>query len=145
MTKLTISPTQATYSYTDGVEAVGVQFDGPAGLHGPFIQGAAATVDVAWNVADATFEDLLDFYRLHGQRGLPFLIDLIFETGAPVEHTAYFIPGSLQVTSLDGPVFEVKAQLEVLPLRLVGPASVASTDDVAAQATVNAYVRRIPK
>lgn len=123
LTKLILPPNNSSYSVTDGKEVVSVALDGGAGRYRRDIIGASSAVSVQWVCDRGEYEYLRAFYRsLLGKGALPFLIDLILDDPLPVEHKAYFVPGSMVLTGQRGLSYYVSAQLEVEP---------AEVDDVA--------------
>lgn len=119
LTKFTIAPDNSSYSVTDGKEVVSVALDGGASRYRRDILGASSIVNVQWVCDREEFHYIRAFFRsLTGKGALPFVIDLILDDPLPVEHKAYFVPGSMVLTSQRGLSYYVTAQLEVEPVDL---------------------------
>lgn len=116
ITKFIIPPDNSAYSATDGKEVVATQLDGGAARYRRDIIGATSTVSVSWILGRDEYKYLRSFYRgITGKGATPFLIDLILDECEPIEHKAYFIPGSMQLTAQKGLTYWASAQLEVYP------------------------------
>ncbi len=117
LTKFIIAPDNSSYSVTDGKEVVSVALDGGAGRYRRDILGASSVVNVQWVCSREEFHYIRAFFRsLTGKGSSPFAIDLILDDPLPVEHKAYFIPGSMTLTGQKGLSYYVTAQLEVEPV-----------------------------
>lgn len=114
--KLSVTPTQASYSVNDGREVVSIQLDGGAARYRRDILNANSIVSVNWVLDKTGFNYIRGFYRVTTASGsLPFLIDLIIDEADLTEHEAHFTPNSLKVTGIDGGRYLVSAELEVKP------------------------------
>lgn len=117
LTKLALAPDNSSYSVTDGKEVVSVALDGGAGRYRHDILGASSFVSVQWVCDRTEYRYLRTFYSALVDKGAtPFLIDLILDDPLPVEHKAYFVPGSMTLTGQKGLSYYVSAQLEVEPV-----------------------------
>jgi hypothetical protein len=117
LTKFIIRPDNSSYSATDGKEVVSVALDGGSSRYRRDILGASSIVNVQWVCDREEFHYIRAFFRsLTGKGALPFAIDLILDNSLPVEHKAYFIPGSMVLTGQRGLSYYVSAQLEVEPV-----------------------------
>jgi hypothetical protein len=117
LSKLRLAPDSSSYSVTDGKEVVSVALDGGAGRYRHDILGASSVVSVQWICDRNEYRYLRTFYSEIVDKGsLPFAIDLILDDPLPVEHKAYFIPGSMTLTGQRGLSYYVTAQLEVEPV-----------------------------
>lgn len=116
MTKLTICPDVASYTTGDGLEVVSTQLDGGAPRIRRDVLGAWASVSVQWTVTPFGMKYLRAFYRAQTVSGsLQFEIDLRLDDEVPTEHTALFMPSSMQVSPIDTLNYSVTAQLYVQP------------------------------
>lgn len=116
LTKLVLAPDNSSYSVRDGKEVVSVALDGGAGRYRRDILGASSAVSVQWICDREEYHYLRSFYRaLLGKGAKPFLIDLILDDPLPMEHKAYFVPGSMALTAQRGLAYYVSAELEVEP------------------------------
>lgn len=119
LTKLILRPDNSSYSVTDGKEVVSTALDGGAGRYRRDILGATSSVNVQWVCDREDYHYIRAFYRsLLGKGAKPFLIDLVLDDPLPVEHKAYFVPGSMTLTSQRGLSYIVQAQLEVEPAEI---------------------------
>lgn len=117
LSKFKLAPDNSSYSVTDGKEVVSVALDGGAGRYRQDILGASSSVSVQWVCDRTEYRYLRAFYSAIADKGAtPFLIDLILDDPLPVEHKAYFVPGSMVLTSQKGLSYYVSAQLEVEPV-----------------------------
>lgn len=117
LTKFIVRPDNSSYSATDGKEVVSVALDGGSSRYRRDILGASSAVNVQWVCNREEFHYIRAFFRaLTGKGSLPFAIDLILDNPLPVEHKAYFIPGSMVLTGQRGLSYYVSAQLEVEPV-----------------------------
>jgi hypothetical protein len=116
MIKLSLPPTQASYKVTDGDEVIANKLDGGASRYRRDILGSTSIVVVQWNCHVYELNYIRAFFRSITKHGSePFLVDLVLNSVNLTEHTAYFIPGTMQLTCLGGPNYAVSAQLEVVP------------------------------
>jgi len=117
LSKFKLAPDNSSYSVTDGKEVIGVSLDGGAGRYRRDILGASSAVSVQWVCDRDEYRYLRTFYSALVDKGAtPFLIDLILDNPLPVEHKAYFVPGSMVLTGQKGLSYYVSAQLEVEPV-----------------------------
>lgn len=111
MAKLNIPPDSEGYGAVWGDEVLATQVEGgPARYRQVFI-GAPGTVPVTWKCNAAEYDTLCAFYETN--KALPFQIDLIWKTSAPVERNAHFVPGTFKLASQSGQTYIVQAELEV--------------------------------
>jgi hypothetical protein len=79
-------------------------------------KNTAKALPVTWIVGGIEFDYLMAFYRRATKRGvLPFLIDLPLQDRTMSRHKACFSPGSLNIRSNAPLLYEVTAQLMVVP------------------------------
>lgn len=117
--KLKLAPDNSSYSVTDGKEVVSIALDGGAGRYRRDVLGASSAVSVQWVCNRGEFHYIRAFFRsITGKGAAPFVIDLILDDPLPVEHVAYFVPGSMTLTGQRGLSYYVSAQLEVEPLNI---------------------------
>lgn len=115
LTKMQLPPSYAGYSAQDGEDTAAIKLDGGRSRYRLGVIVASKKVDVQWTITPAQFEYLRAFYNAVAKRGsLPFLIDLQIDKPDPIEHQAYFVPGTMKHTSPGG-YFVVNASLEVVP------------------------------
>lgn len=117
LVKLALSPDSSSYSVADGEDVIATKLDGGLSRYRLDILGASSKVSVKWICDRTQYKYLRAFYSVLINKGAtPFIIDLILNDPLPVEHVAYFIPGSMALTNQQGCVYEVSAQLEVEPI-----------------------------
>lgn len=121
MTKLTIAPVASSYSAQDGEETIAIQLDGGKSRYHLDIANAWSTVNVTWITNKFGFKYLRAFYNVATDSGsLPFTVDLVLDDYEPLEHSAYFVPNTLALNSIQGDTYTLSAQLEVEPRDLTG-------------------------
>lgn len=118
LTKFLLPPNQASYSVTDGQESVSTKLDGGAARYRKDILDATSAVKGTWLLTPAKFEYFRAFYKtVTRSASLPFLIDLILdEADNLVEHTAYFVPGTMKISGVAGLSYSIEADMEVVPI-----------------------------
>lgn len=127
---LKIIPDQASYSLDFGEEFLAVEMEGGPAYYRQDQLGASVHLPgVTWTTDEAGWEYLRAFYQLTGAKGLPFAVQLFVNDATLVYHEAHF--QKIGLVSTDGPIFVVRANLEVTPLPIA---------DADAQAIVDAYV-----
>lgn len=117
LAKFSIQPDYSNYTSQDGKESISTQLDGGAGRYRQDVLNASYNVTVSWTFTRAKYLYFRSFYKAAVERGsLPFLIDLLIDEATELmEYTAYFVPGSVRLSQLQGHMFKVDAQLEVIP------------------------------
>lgn len=116
LSKLILPPDKEGYSVTDGTEVIAVQLDGGAARYRRDVLGATSRVPVQWKLNPGNYRYLRAFYRTATNNGAtPFLIDLLMDEPTLTEHQAYFVPGSMKLSSVSGLTHTVAAELEVIP------------------------------
>lgn len=117
MRKFQIPPEQARYSVTDGEETLRTQLDGGKGRYRRDVLNSTSKVTVTWLFGKEQYEYFRAFYKSTTKTASqPFLIDLIMDgVDALTEHTAYFVPGKIKLTKVQGLSYSVQAELEVEP------------------------------
>ncbi|MEI7704985.1 MAG: hypothetical protein WCK73_10345 [Deltaproteobacteria bacterium] len=117
MDKLTLTPDQASYVATPGVEFLSVPLDGGGARCRRDQVGSSARVEVVWTLGRSDYRSLLAFHQDSLDRGsAPFLIDLVIGGPDVEEHAAYFVPGSLGLKGKEGDTYAAVAQLDVFPI-----------------------------
>lgn len=112
--KLDISPDQNSYQLTAGADSLSVDYGGGSARLRRNISGAPSSLHAQWTLSAAGYTYFMAFYRSSAAYGaIPFLVDLVMNTGAPVECRAHFVPGSVALTGKNGDAYVVAAQLEV--------------------------------
>jgi hypothetical protein len=114
--KLALPADTDGYSATSGAGSLIVFNDGPTGRLRPDYEGAAWRVGLSWLLDAEEYQYLRAFYRtaiLSGSE--PFTIDLLIRDGTTNEYMARFIPGSMELASVSGDSFSVRAMAEAGP------------------------------
>lgn len=119
MAKFPFVPLSDGYSFSDTAEAVSVTLDGGMSRTRRDILNATKILNLSWALTSDQYEIFRMFYRSNSAGGYgatPFTIDLFVE-GTIEEHTARFVPGSVQFQGIDAPLnrYKVSAQVEVIP------------------------------
>lgn len=129
--KLMLDAAQEGYTAQAGKEVVVNQLDGGAGRYRRDQLGATSLVSVQWFLSPTQYSYLMAFYRLKTAHGsVPFTLDILWDSGTLGTYTAYFVPNTLALYSVEGSTSTVQAQLEVIP---------AAENAVTDQATITAY------
>jgi hypothetical protein len=116
MSKLLLDPAQGSYSARHGPETIAVALAGGRSRYRRDQLGAAAMAQVEWFLAADQYDYLMAFYRSRAAHGSsPFTLDAILDSAPLQEYTAYFVPGTLELSAIQGSVYIVAAQLEVIP------------------------------
>lgn len=68
-------------------------------------------VSVVWICDEQEYAYLQAFMRLLGEGARPFLLDLVVDTVEPTEYVCSLVGGSLSLSSVDGPLRTVSADL----------------------------------
>jgi hypothetical protein len=113
LAKLTIPPDKSGYSFLDGPEVLSVELAGGAPRIRLDVIGAWAKMQVQWTVGTTDYVTLRTFYGTN--KGLPFLLDLIFEEAVPTQHRVCFAPGTFGLSEYAGLTYVVRAELFVEP------------------------------
>lgn len=118
MQKLILVPDSASYQSTDGAVSIRTSAEGGPARYRQDKLGATKMVTCQWTLNPAQYQYWRAFYNTAtGQASTPFLCDMMSEDGSgPVEHTCYFIPGSVVLPNQQGLTYVQSAQLEVIPL-----------------------------
>lgn len=116
LSKCALSPDSAGYSVVDAENVISTKLDGGASRYRLDMLDSVSKVSVKWVCNQNQYQYLRVFYVSILKNGsLPFLIDLILNSSSPIEHEAYFIPGTLSLSEHSGDYYGVVAQLEVIP------------------------------
>lgn len=116
LSKCALYPDSAGYSVVDAENVISTKLDGGASRYRLDMLDSASKVSVKWVCNSNQYQYIRAFYVSILKNGsLPFLIDLILDSSEPVEHEAYFIPGTLSLSEHSGNYYSVVAQLEVVP------------------------------
>lgn len=116
MYKLILPPDQSSYSVVDGEENLRQILDGGLGRYRRDVIGASSTVNCQWTVDRNNYQYLRSFYNIITESASPFLIDLYIDAPYLTEHTAYFIPNTMRLSSQSGLTFTLTCQIEVEPI-----------------------------
>lgn len=112
--KFPIPPEAAGYAMEDPNEVIAIKLDGGASRYRRDKINGAAKVSVRWSFDRTEYEFFRAFFRSTLGRGsAPFRIDLVVDFASPVEHLAYFVPGSVRLQEQRGHYYGVTAELEV--------------------------------
>lgn len=117
--KLNLKPSPGGYGFQDPSEVIAIELDGgPSRLRRDQLN-SRSQVDVQWVLDREGFLYLQEFYRTTTQFGsLSFQIDLVTDYAENVEHSVYFVPGTLRLQEKDGHRYIVTASLEVTQMTI---------------------------
>lgn len=119
LTKFTIPPESTGYAMEDPNEVVAIKLDGGASRYRRDKLGGTSKVSVKWSFDRDEYHYFRAFYRsLLGRGAQPFLIDLVIDLPDPIEHKAYFVPGTVRLQEQRGHYYGVTAELEAYPTNL---------------------------
>lgn len=119
LTKFTIPPEATGYSMEDPNEVIAIKLDGGASRYRRDKLGGTSKVSVKWSFDREEYRYFRAFYRsLLGRGSQPFLIDLVIDLPDPIEHKAYFVPGTVRLQEQRGHYYGVTAELEAYPTEL---------------------------
>lgn len=113
METLALIPAKAGYSVTPSPENLRAVMDGPAGRIRRGVTGASWMLNVQFVTDEEGFRYLRAFYRTTLDNGaLAFIVKLVFPLSTVTKHKAYFVPGSMKLTGIQGTAHVVTAQIE---------------------------------
>lgn len=116
LVKFVLPPESAGYTMEDPAEVLAVKLDGGASRFRRDKLGSTSRVTVRWAFDPDQYRYFRAFYNSLLERGSsPFLIDLVLDYAEPVEHKAYFVPGSVRLQEQRGFYYGVAAELEAYP------------------------------
>ncbi|MFW6477267.1 hypothetical protein ACOCHT_18865, partial [Acinetobacter baumannii] len=71
-------------------------------------------VDVNWNLSKTDFNKMMAFWRIYQNKPASFYADLVIDQGARQQYLCNFIPNSFKTNEVNGNLYRVNAQLEVV-------------------------------
>jgi len=114
MTKFAITPSSASYRFTERAETIGAVMQGGLGKYRQTIKNPAAVVSVEWTFDVGGYNYFKAFYALYTKSGsLPFEIDLAIDGTALEQYTAYFLDDSINTNAVSATDYSVSASLEL--------------------------------
>ncbi|WP_031948627.1 hypothetical protein [Acinetobacter lactucae] len=117
MNKLMYCSTQEGYSASLKSGVISQELDGGAPRYRRGLKNGYHTVNVQWKVFDVGFQYLDAFYNVWCETpGQRFNASLRVNGPEFKPYECYFVPDSFQLTSMQGPVYTVTAQLRVKPI-----------------------------
>ncbi|ETR94454.1 hypothetical protein M211_2180 [Acinetobacter lactucae] len=109
--------TQEGYSASLKSGVISQELDGGAPRYRRGLKNGYHTVNVQWKVFDVGFQYLDAFYNVWCETpGQRFNASLRVNGPEFKPYECYFVPDSFQLTSMQGPVYTVTAQLRVKPI-----------------------------
>lgn len=115
MQKLSLTPDIQNYAVSDVYGHIHTRLQGGRSRIRRDYLGTPLNVNVQWTCDEQEYNYLQTFYRATGFGCDAFKMDLILEAPGLLEHTCNFVPKSFQLASVRGPVYIVRATLEVIP------------------------------
>jgi hypothetical protein len=118
MFKFQIPPDSQGYTVVDGDEVLSVKLDGGASRYRRDVLNSNSLVNCQWSLDRNEYNYARAFFKFATANGSqPFLIDLVLdEAMALTEHTAWFVPGTMQLRQQQGHLYVISAQMEVAPI-----------------------------
>lgn len=111
---LDLAPDKSSYTVKYGNESVAVQYEGNVPNQRRTYFNASRLVSLRWNCIPITFDRLLQAYRAWVvSGGDPFFMDLFMDRAILTRHRCTFVPGSFRLSSHQGQLHVVEADLEV--------------------------------
>lgn len=113
-----VVPEYSGYSLKEGLIITGINIDGGTMRIRKDITSANFTITVQWFTDSDGYEYLKALYNTGTNKGaLPFTIGLYADKDHLTTHTAYFVPDTFVLSSVEaGPWFSISATLSVIPL-----------------------------
>ncbi|CAM0682422.1 hypothetical protein [Acinetobacter baumannii] len=110
MYKLKLNPQTSGYGVTPGDDVKRQQMDGGRGRYYIDVKRNSHIVDVNWNL----FNKMMAFWRVYQNKPASFYADLVIDQGARQQYLCNFIPNSFKTNEVNGNLYRVNAQLEVV-------------------------------
>ena len=112
MVLLNMTPSRSGYrvGVSSGYDTTDVMAGSPR--YRSVMTGVPHRVAVQWNTNPAGLSYLTEFYQSNIDKA--FEINLPIDTAELTEYTAYFLPGSFQLRGINGNVYSIEAQLEIV-------------------------------
>lgn len=114
MYKLKLNPQTNGYGVTPGDDVKRQQMDGGRGRYYIDVKRNSHIVDVNWNLSKTDFNKMMAFWRLYQNKPASFYADLVIDQGARQQYQCNFIPESFKTNEVNGNLYRVTAQLEVI-------------------------------
>lgn len=114
MYKLKLNPEQSGYAVTFGDDVVRQQLDGGRGRYYIDVKRNTDTVQASWSLDKAEYNKMMAFWRVYQNEPAPFLADLVIDSAALAEYQVNFIPQTFTVNEVNGNLYRISAQLEVI-------------------------------
>lgn len=115
--KLMLDIDASAYTFGPANEVISIQVQGGPSSLRPDMIGAPASLSVQWVLSAVEYNYLMAFWRLSTANGsLPFTVDLIGDYHDVREFECKFMPGTLQLTGVNGDAYSVTATLEIKQL-----------------------------
>ncbi|SVL72172.1 Uncharacterised protein [Klebsiella pneumoniae] len=105
MYKLKLNPQTSGYGVTPGDDVKRQQIDVKRNSH---------IVDVNWNLSKTDFNKMMAFWRIYQNKPASFYADLVIDQGTRQQYQCNFIPNSFKTNEVNGNLYRVNAQLEVV-------------------------------
>ncbi|WP_332604787.1 hypothetical protein [Acinetobacter sp. ESBL14] len=114
MYKLKLNPQTNGYGVTLGDDVKRQQFDGGKGRYYIDVKRNSHIVDVNWSLSKVDFNKMMAFWRVYQSMPASFYVDLVIDQGTRQQYLCNFIPNSLKTNEVNGNLYRVNAQLEVV-------------------------------
>ncbi|MGS5629720.1 hypothetical protein ACVESZ_19405, partial [Acinetobacter baumannii] len=109
-----LNPQTSGYGVTLGDDVKRQQMDGGRGRYYIDVKRNSHIVDVNWNLSKSDFNKMMAFWRIYQNKPASFFADLVIDQGARQQYQCNFIPNSFKTNEVNGNLYRVNAQLEVV-------------------------------
>lgn len=115
MNKLNLIPEKISYQISFKEDSKSTSLNGGYSIFSKYILNSSKIIDIQFILTEFEYDYFRSFYRTISHNACsPFTMDLILDSSSLIEYTCYFIPGSVKLTKIEGKLFYVSAQIEVL-------------------------------
>ncbi|WP_436868869.1 hypothetical protein [Acinetobacter courvalinii] len=114
MYKLKLNPQTSGYGVTPGDDVKRQQFDGGRGRYYIDVKRNSHIVDVNWSLSKADFNKMMAFWRVYQSQPASFYVDLVIDQGTRQQYLCNFMPGTFKTSEVNGNLYRINAQLEVV-------------------------------
>ena len=114
MYKLKLNPQTNGYGVTQGDGVKRQQMDGGRGRYYIDVKRNSHIVDVNWNLSKIDFNKMMAFWCVYQNKPASFYADLVIDQGTRQQYQCNFIPNSFKTNEVNGNLYRVNAQLEVI-------------------------------
>lgn len=114
MYKVKFNSQREGYAVSLGDDVIRQQLKGGRGRYYIDVKRNTHTVDVNWKLSRIDYDKMMAFWRVYQNKPAAFLVDLVIDKGEPTEYQANFIPSTFKPQEINGNLFQITAQLEIV-------------------------------